>query len=92
MKLLPFFTSVCLTASTVVEALGTFYKSNITLAAVVAAPPGWPLPVGNKNWTGHHCDLDVSIDYAVRLIGLGKSRGADLVAFPESWFLGRNRS
>ncbi|KAK6221700.1 hypothetical protein QIS74_04572 [Colletotrichum tabaci] len=70
----------------------TFDKSNITLSAVVAAPAGWPLPVGNKNWTGGHFDLKATVEYGTKLIAEARGNGADLVAFPELWFPGYPKS
>ncbi|TQN71716.1 Arylacetonitrilase, partial [Colletotrichum shisoi] len=70
----------------------TFDKSNITLSAVVAAPAGWPLPVGNKNWTDGHFDLKATVKYGTKLIAEARGNGADLVAFPELWFPGYPKS
>ncbi|TKW52465.1 Arylacetonitrilase [Colletotrichum tanaceti] len=70
----------------------TFDKSNITLSAVVAAPAGWPLPVGNKNWTDGHFDLKATVEYGTKLIAEARGNGADLVAFPELWFPGYPKS
>lgn len=66
----------------------SFDKSNITLSAVVAAPAGWPLPVGSKDWTNGYLDLNATVHYGIKLIGEARQRGADLVAFPELWFPG----
>ncbi|KAF6816922.1 hypothetical protein CSOJ01_02619 [Colletotrichum sojae] len=70
----------------------SFDKSNITLSAVVAAPAGWPLPVGSKDWTNGYLDLNATVQYGIKLIGEARQRGADLVAFPELWFPGYPKS
>ncbi|KAH6687768.1 carbon-nitrogen hydrolase [Plectosphaerella plurivora] len=69
-----------------------FNKSNITLSAVVAAPAGWPLPVGNKDWTNGYLDLNATVKYGISLISEARNNGADLVAFPELWFPGYPKS
>ncbi|KAI9155587.1 Arylacetonitrilase [Paramyrothecium foliicola] len=79
-------------APAAVFAARVFDKSNVTLSAVVAAPAGWPMPVGNKNWEEGYFDLNATVSYGVQLIAEARSNGADLVAFPELWFPGYPKS
>ncbi|KAM0747116.1 aliphatic nitrilase-like protein [Meredithblackwellia eburnea MCA 4105] len=62
--------------------------SNLTLAAVRTPPVNWPSPVLNKNWNGVKFDINATVAFGVALISQAKSMGADLVAFPETWFPG----
>jgi len=61
---------------------------SLKVALVRAPPPNWPLPLGNKNWTGITINISESVDAGIALINKAKSRGAALIAFPELWFPG----
>jgi nitrilase len=76
---------VGLVSCAILSTAATVDRSNITVAGVVAPPPHWPLPVGNKNWTGITLSLSDSVNYAAQLISEAGSNGADLIAFPELW-------
>ncbi|KAH6694841.1 aliphatic nitrilase-like protein [Leptodontidium sp. MPI-SDFR-AT-0119] len=62
--------------------------SNLTVALVRAAPPGFPPPILSRNYTGLHFDLNATVAYGVQLIEEAASNGANLVVFPELWFPG----
>ncbi|GAA5893537.1 hypothetical protein JCM6882_007846 [Rhodosporidiobolus microsporus] len=62
--------------------------SNLTIAAVRAAPVNWKMPILDDDWTGITYDLNGTVDYGVELIAQAASAGASVVAFPECWFPG----
>ncbi|KAL7416517.1 carbon-nitrogen hydrolase [Mrakia frigida] len=61
---------------------------NVTLAVVQAAPINWPAPLLNKNWTGVSLDINATTLYGIQLIEEAANNGANLIAFPETWFPG----
>ncbi|KAH6625547.1 aliphatic nitrilase-like protein [Boeremia exigua] len=67
---------------------GTAEYNNLTVAIVRAEPAYWPMPLMNKNWTGHAFNLNATVAKAVALIGEAAENGANLVVFPELWFPG----
>ncbi len=62
--------------------------SNLTVALVRAAPPGFPAPILSRNYTGLHFDLNATVAFGIQLIEEAASNGANLVVFPELWFPG----
>lgn len=90
--------SVLLLASTVLAAptlshnrprsTETWDLSNVTVAAVRAAPVGWPSPLFNKDWSQSPLNLNATVQYGVELIETAASHGARLLTFPETWYPG----
>jgi nitrilase len=62
--------------------------SNLTVALVRAAPPGFPSPILSRNYTGLTFDLNGTVEYGIKLIEEAATNGANLVVFPELWFPG----
>lgn len=82
---------ICVTvaAPTTTEQLtDTTDYSNLTAALVRAAPPGFPSPLLNKNYTGVSFDLNGTVEYGIKLIEEAAANGANLIVFPELWFPG----
>lgn len=57
--------------------------SNVTLAAVRAAPQNWPSPIMNKNWTDVKLDLNGTLAQGISYIERAAANGARLIAFLE---------
>ncbi|KAL3421938.1 hypothetical protein PVAG01_06094 [Phlyctema vagabunda] len=62
--------------------------TNLTVALVRAAPPGFPAPLLSRNYTGLAFDLEATLDYGISLIEEAATNGANLIVFPELWFPG----
>jgi nitrilase len=79
----------CVAAATCnLTATDTTDYSNLTTALVRAPPPGFPLPLLSRNYTGLHYDLNATVTKAESLIKEAASNGANLIVFPELWFPG----
>ncbi|KAF9877238.1 hypothetical protein CkaCkLH20_05504 [Colletotrichum karsti] len=61
---------------------------NFTVAMVRSAPPNWPMPLMNMDWTGVTLNIGQTVDYGIELIQKAAAEGADLITFPELWFPG----
>jgi len=61
---------------------------NVTVAMVRSAPPSWPMPIFNFDWTGTQLNVTRIALEGARLMKKAKSDGADLITFPELWFPG----
>lgn len=63
-------------------------SNNLTVAMIRAAPPNWPLPILNKDWTGITLNISETVDYGIELMHDAAASGAHIVSFPELWFPG----
>ena len=78
-----------LATTTAATALDTaISRTNVTVAMVRAAPPNWPMPIFNFNWTGVELNISETVDKGIMYIKDAASQGADIVTFPELWFPG----
>lgn len=66
----------------------TATSNNLTVAMIRAAPPNWPLPLLNKDWTGITLNISETVDYGIELMHEAAASGANIVSFPELWFPG----
>ena len=83
----------CLTAvATTTAAASSISEDNVTVAMVRAAPPNWPMPIFNFNWTGAELNISDTVDRGVGYMKQAASQGADIVTFPELWFPGYDAS
>jgi hypothetical protein len=73
----------CTSAPVVAKPIG-----NVTVAMVRSAPPSWPMPIFNFDWTGTQLNITQIALEGARLMEKAKSEGADLITFPELWFPG----
>ena len=62
--------------------------TNLTVALLRAAPPNWPLPILNRNWTGVKLNISETVDAGIDYIHHAAGQGADVISFPELWFPG----
>lgn len=62
--------------------------TNFTVAMVRSAPPNWPTPLLNMDWTGITMNISQTVDYGIELVQKAAQEGADMITFPELWFPG----
>lgn len=63
-------------------------SSNLAIAMVRAAPPNWPKPLLNYNWSGIELNISEAIDAGIGYIEAAAAQGADAITFSELWFPG----
>ena len=88
LKILLAFTVVGSAVATTCDNLTTTDYNNLTVALVRAPPPGFPLPLLNRNYTGLNFDLNATVTDAEAFIEEAAQNGANLIVFPELWFPG----
>lgn len=81
--------ALCLAGHGALAALNaTVENTNLTVALVRTAPPNWPLPVLNRNWTGIELNISETVDAGFGHVATAAAQGADRISFPELWFPG----
>lgn len=63
-------------------------NTNLTVALLRAAPPNWPLPILNRDWSGVKLNISETVDAGIDYIHQAAGQGADVISFPELWFPG----
>ncbi|ODM16132.1 hypothetical protein SI65_08566 [Aspergillus cristatus] len=75
-------------AAAVSNSTATATLGNITVAMVRSAPPNWPSPLLNYDWTDSVLNISETVDAGISLIKKAAQDGAGIITFPELWFPG----